>query len=266
MKSELLKDKMVIVAGGCGRLGAAFTTSILDNGGFCVVTDINESHGAELVANLALTGYESKIEFCTVDISDSNSLDKLIDKVGSKHNHIDAFVNTSYPHNSNWGKKFFEDVALRDFCENASLHLGGFFLAAQKICSYFKKQGYGNIIQIASIQGIMAPKFDTYKGSAFNGSDMNSPAEYSIFKAGIINLTRYLAKYYKGYNIRSNCISPGGIYSGQPEKFIEKYNKYCLSKGMLNAEDISGTLIYLLSDMSKYVNGQNIIVDDGWSL
>jgi len=112
----------------------------------------------------------------------------------------------------------------------------------------------------------MAPKFDTYKGSAYNGADMNSPAEYSIFKAGIINFTRYLAKYYKGCNIQSNCISPGDILSGQPDALLEKYNNYCLSKGMLDVEDITGTLIYLLSDMSNYVNVQNIVVDDGWSL
>jgi NAD(P)-dependent dehydrogenase (short-subunit alcohol dehydrogenase family) len=95
---------------------------------------------------------------------------------------------------------------------------------------------------------------------------MVSPIEYSAIKSGIISITKYLAKYCKGENIRVNCVSPGGILDNQPEVFLEKYNATCSSKGMLDAQDISGTFIYLLSDASKYLNGQTIVVDDGWSL
>ena len=79
-------------------------------------------------------------------------------------------------------------------------------------------------------------------------------------------LTQYMAKYFKGMNIRVNAISPGGIFDHQSEPFLESYKKQCLNKGMLDKSDLQGTLIYLLSDMSRYVNGQNIIVDDGFSL
>jgi len=95
---------------------------------------------------------------------------------------------------------------------------------------------------------------------------MVSPIEYSAIKAGIISITQYLAKYYKDNNIRINSISPGGILASQPEEFLEKYRENCASKGMLDAEDLIGTVVYLISDMSKYLNGQNIIVDDGWVL
>jgi NAD(P)-dependent dehydrogenase (short-subunit alcohol dehydrogenase family) len=95
---------------------------------------------------------------------------------------------------------------------------------------------------------------------------MNSPIEYSAIKAGVVAITKYLAKYYKNKNIRVNCISPGGILDNQPEIFLENYSNNCNSKGMLDSQDLNGALIFLLSDSSKYVNGQNIIVDDGWSL
>ena len=95
---------------------------------------------------------------------------------------------------------------------------------------------------------------------------MVSPIEYSAIKAGIISITKYLAKYCKGQNIRVNCISPGGILDNQPKIFLEKYNSICSSKGMLDAQDLNGTIIYLLSSLSQYVNGQNIIIDDGWVL
>jgi NAD(P)-dependent dehydrogenase (short-subunit alcohol dehydrogenase family) len=75
-----------------------------------------------------------------------------------------------------------------------------------------------------------------------------------------------MAKYFKGINIKVNAISPGGILDSQPELFLEAYKKQCLNKGMLDKSDIKGTLVYLLSDMSRYVNGQNIVVDDGFSL
>ena len=95
---------------------------------------------------------------------------------------------------------------------------------------------------------------------------MISPIEYSAIKSGIIAISLYLAKYCKGQNIRFNCISPWGILDNQPESFLDRYQKNCLSKGILDPEDVTGTLIFLLSDQSKYVNGQNIIVNDGWGL
>ena len=94
---------------------------------------------------------------------------------------------------------------------------------------------------------------------------MNSPIEYTAIKSGIISITKYLAKLFIKKNIRVNCISPGGIESKQPVKFKKKYKKDCGNKGLLSASDIGSSLLYLISDNSKYVNGQNLIVDDGWS-
>ncbi len=95
---------------------------------------------------------------------------------------------------------------------------------------------------------------------------MTTPVEYAAIKSGLIHLTKYMAKYFKGMNIKVNTLSPGGILDAQPESFLNNYKKYCSNKGMLEKEDMTGTLIYLLSDMSQYVNGQNIVVDDGFIL
>ena len=138
--------------------------------------------------------------------------------------------------------------------------LGVAILFSQKFVNYFKNKT-GHLIHISSIQGISAPKFEHY-----SGTNMVSPIEYSAIKSGVISITKYLAKYLKNSNIRVNCISPGGIIGGQPKSFIEKYKSSCLSKGMLDPYDISGALIFLLSNKSSYINGQNIIIDDGWSL
>lgn len=261
----MLNDKVVIIAGGAGKIGKAFAEAVLHEKAICILADLDKDQAESIINELRYSDKSRIIEFQKFDITDKKSIQRLIENVVNKYNKIDAFVNSSYPRNSKWGRKF-EDVEYDDFCENSSLHLGGYFLAAQQFCIFFKKQGYGNIIQISSIMGAVAPKFDTYQDIVFQGKEMTSPAEYSIFKAGIIHFTKYLAKYYKNCNIRSNCISPGGIFSGQPEQFLNRYKQYCTSKGMLDGQDIAGALIFLLSDNSKYINGQNIIVDDGWSV
>ena len=95
---------------------------------------------------------------------------------------------------------------------------------------------------------------------------MNSPIEYSAIKAATINITKYLAKYYRGYGFNINCISPGGIKDNQSPTFQKRYSNSTFNKGLLNASDILTGIDFLLSRGSQYVNGQNIIIDDGWSI
>ncbi len=260
-----LENKVIVIAGGLGLIGKAFTEAVLENGGIAIIGDINKKTGIEYSEKLKPQYGKEKVEFVDLDITSKQSLLQMIANITKKFTKIDGFVNTSYPRNTNWGKKL-EDVTYADFCENVNLHLGGYFLASQEFAIAFKKQGYGNIVNVSSILGVTAPKFDTYEGLSNMGKEMTSPVEYSPIKAGIIILTKYMAKYFKGSNIRFNCISPGGILEGQPKDFQLRYQKYCSSKGLLDAADLKGTLVYLLSDFSKYVNGQNIIVDDGWTL
>lgn len=195
-----------------------------------------------------------------VDITSDTSLAEVIEKTIAKFDKIDCVINTSYPRSSNYGKSALK-ITLADFNDNISLHLGGYFNVIQQFTRIFIDQGYGNTINIASIQGVSAPKFEHYQGTA-----MNSPVEYTAAKSAIISISKYFAKYLKGKNIRVNSISPGGILNDQPKIFLEKYKSTCLNKGMLDPADLVGAVKFLVSDESKYINGQNIIVDDGWSL
>ena len=184
----------------------------------------------------------------------------MIASLDARHGRIDAVVNNAYPRNHSWGRKL-EDVSYGDFCENVSLHLGGYFLVAQRFALYFRAHSGGNIVNMASIYGTLAPRFDIY-----GDTQMTMPVEYAAIKSAIIHLTRYFAQYYKAQGIRCNTLSPGGIRDRQPDAFVEKYDSYCGEKGMLDADDIAGSLLFLLSDASRYVTGQNVIVDDGFGL
>ena len=256
----MLKNKVVVITGGAGLIGKEFVKAVVKNSGIAIIADINEEIGLKVKENLSKELNSANIDFVRLDITSKASLNQCIQELNNKYQRIDALVNNAYPRNKNYGRHFF-DVEYSDFVENTGLNLGGYFTASQQFALYFQKQGYGNIVNISSIYGVVAPKFEIYKNTS-----MTVPVEYAAIKSGQIQLTKYMARYFKGMNIRVNALSPGGILDNQPESFLNAYETKCLNKGMLDKGDIKGTLVYLLSDMSKYVNGQNVVVDDGFTL
>lgn len=256
----MLKDKIVVVTGGAGLIGKEFVKAIIENNGIAIIADINSELGSEVRTSLSNELKTSNIDFVKLNITEKKSINDSIDYLHNKYGKIDALVNNAYPRNKNYARHFF-DVEYNDFVENLGLNLGGYFTTSQQFAKYFKIQGYGNIVNISSIYGVIAPKFEVY-----NNTSMTMPVEYAAIKSGLIHLTKYMSKYFKGMNIRVNTLSPGGIFDNQSKDFLDSYKKQSLNKGMLNKEDLRGTLVYLLSDMSQYVNGQNIVVDDGFTL
>lgn len=267
----ILKNKVVVVTGGAGLIGKAFIESIVSHGGIGVIADVHldlaQKAKDSILQNLCsqqtshINHMEEKI-FCTpLNITSKESLSQAIGEIHNRYGRIDALVNNAYPRTPMWGKKNFFEVEYEDFCENMNMQMGGYLLTSQQFAKYFKNQGYGNIISMSSIQGVYAPKFDTYIGT-----QMDSPIEYSIIKAGVCHMTRYMAKYLANTGIRANAIAPGGILDNQPQSFLQRYKDHCTSKGMLDPQDLSGTLVFLLSDASLYLNGQILVVDDGWGL
>ena len=251
-----LQKKIVVITGACGKLGKTFVKALIANNVIVVAADINKEQLEKLKAEI-----NSPDLFTVVlDITSEASIKSTIAETKNKYGKIDALVNNAYPRNKNYGNDV-EKVTYKDFCENTDQHLGGYFLCMQQFALYFKQQGHGNIISMSSIYGVMPPRFEVYENT-----DFTMPVEYAAIKSGIIHLTKYFAKYYKGKNIRFNCISPGGIMDNQDERFLRKYNNLSLNKGMLDREDVTGTLLFLISEASQYINGQNIIVDDGFSL
>ena len=256
----MLDEKIVVITGGAGLLGQEFVKAVIENNGIAIIADIDSLAGEKKKIELSYELRTDRIDFVHLDITSKKSLEQSIKYLDVKYKRIDAIVNNAYPRNKNYGRDFF-DVTYDDFTQNLGLNLGGYFITSQQFAKYFKTQGYGNIINISSIYGVVAPSFELYENTS-----MSMPVEYAAIKSALIHLTKYMTKYFKGMNIRVNTLSPGGILDNQATEFVEKYKSKCLNKGMLDASDLKGTLVYLLSDMSKYVNGQNIIVDDGFTL
>jgi NAD(P)-dependent dehydrogenase (short-subunit alcohol dehydrogenase family) len=255
----MLNGKVIVVTGGAGLLGRQFCSAIAEHGGLVVVAD-RDIAAAETVAADISVRYPGLAVPEVLDITSKTSVADLIARLQQRHGHVDAVVNNAYPRNRNYGRRF-EDVQYEDFCENVGLHLGGYFLVSQQFALFFKQQGWGNIVNMSSIYGSIAPRFDVYEGTT-----MTMPVEYAGIKAAVVHLTLYLAQYFKRDGIRANCLSPGGIFDNQAESFVRKYNSKAGKKGMLDASDMVGALVFLLSDASKHMTGQNLIVDDGFSL
>ncbi len=256
----MLNDKVVVVTGGAGSLGRVFVTEIANQGGTAIVADVNMVAARQVADAWQARWAGGSVVAAELDTTRKDSVCALIGGLQRRFGRIDAMVNNAYPRNKNYGRKL-EDVTYEDFCENVNSHLGGYFLVAQQFCNAFKMQGHGNLINMSSIYGSMAPRFEVY-----NRTPMTMPVEYAAIKAAIEHLTRYFAQYFKGTGIRVNSLSPGGILANQPKAFLDAYNAHCASKGMLSVDDVVGTLLFLLSDESRYITGQNLLVDDGFSL
>jgi NAD(P)-dependent dehydrogenase (short-subunit alcohol dehydrogenase family) len=254
----MLNEKVIVVTGGAGLLGRRFCAAVAGYGGLAIAADVDRTAAERVAEEITATG--GRAEAATLDITDTASVEGLIAAVDARHGRIDAVVNNAYPRNKNWGRRL-EEVTYADFCENVSLHLGGYFLVGQRFAGYFRSHGGGNIVNMASIYGTMAPRLEVYANTP-----MTMPVEYAAIKSSIIQLTRYFAQYFKADGVRCNALSPGGILDQQPEAFLTQYNRHCGTKGMLDAQDIVGALVFLLSDASRYVTGQNLIVDDGYCL
>lgn len=256
-----LGNKIVVITGGAGLIGRGFVEAVVESGGTAIIADIDEISGSRAADEISKKLGTDKIDFIKVDITSRQSVRDMIDIVINKHKVIDALVNNAYPRNKNYGRKF-ENVTYEDFCENLNLHLGGYFLMSQEISGVMVKQKRGVIVNIASIYGFMAPRFELYEDASFT-----SPVEYSAIKGGLLSLTKYLASYLGKHDIRVNAISPGGVHDNQTESFVAQYSrKAIIGNRMAEPDDLTGALIFLLSDASQYVTGQNIVVDGGWSI
>lgn len=255
----LLQGKTVLVVGAAGRIGRIIVEAVLSAGGRTVALDTDAAGLQTLVE-----GHGPEALFCaTLDMADRASIDRVLADAHGRFGTVDGAVNTAYPRNSRYGRHFF-DVEYADFCENTGLHIGGYFLFMQACARYaMERELPFSLVNLSSIYGSMAPRFDVYAGTA-----MTMPVEYAAIKAGLEHMTRYVNAYMKGRGaaFRANCVSPGGIKDGQDQRFLESYRAHCMSKGMLDSADVIGAILFLLSDQSRFMAGQTLIVDDGFSL
>lgn len=255
--SNLLKNKVILVAGAGGLLGGVVVSEALKQGAEVFAVDIDINAMKQRLELLGVNVESSQIKIQQLDITDESSVLSLFDRIDTV---IHGAVNATYPRNKTYGQHFF-DVKLDSFNENLALHLGSAFLFTQQCAAYFKKvETDFSLVNISSVYGVISPKFKVYKNTS-----MTMPIEYAAIKSALLHLNKYVNSYVCDSRFRINSVSPGGILDNQPESFLKRYKKETNGAGMLNVNDVVGSILFLLSDEAKFVTSQNIVVDDGFS-
>ena len=266
-KMFCLRNKVAVVTGGCGMLGEKFCEGLAAQGANIAIVDIDYKKAKKLSKKINLA-YDTKSIPILCDLTIKKSVDQMVKKVLLEFGEINILVNNAAS-KTNSLKFFFKDYEnydLKTWKNIMSANLESMFLTTQTICAQMVKQKKGgSVIQVSSIYGMIAPDQRIYKGSSYLGGKINTPAVYSVSKAGVIGLSRHLSTYYASKKIKVNTISPGGIESGQNKKFIQNYSKRVPMNRMGKAHELVGALIFLSSDASSYITGQNLIVDGGLS-
>ena len=243
----MLDDKVIVITGGSGLLGRAMVSK---------ARSLNAT-----VLNLEVSVSTNwKEGHVTCDITSPDSVRRTIGEIRNRFGRIDGWVNNAYPRTEDWGRKF-EDILLESWRKNVDMQLNSVFFINQLVLERMKEQGSGSIVNISSIYGVVGNDFTVYE----NTGGMTSPAAYAAIKGGVVNLTRYLASYYGAYNVRVNCVSPGGIRDKQHPEFIRNFEHKVPMKRMGLAEEIAPAVCFLLSDDASYITGHNLMVDGGWT-
>lgn len=253
-----LKNKVVLVTGGYGHLGRAVTESLVYHGAKVYVLGRSEDK-----FNIAFENNKhlnTELFFRECDISETKSIVKCFQNIFHENNRIDVLINNGF-YSKGQSPESMTDEEWENGIDGT---LGSTFRCIRGIIPYFKKQKKGKIINVSSMYGVVAPQFEIYD----NFPSFLNPPHYGAAKAGVIQLTKYYASYLGQLNINVNAVTPGPFPS-QTVQISEGFVNELAKKTSLNRigkpEDLAGAFVFLASDSSNFITGQNIIVDGGWT-
>jgi len=263
-----LDGQTAVVTGGAGLLGKEFCRTLAQAGAAVIVADMNQA-AAQLVANgLIQSGYKALAY--GVDVTRPESTRAMADAAVAEFGRLDILVCSAAmdpkfdPQNqSAQSRNAFEDYPLSAWQQALDVNLTGMFLSAQAVVKPMLAQDHGVIINICSTYGLVGPDQRLYERP--DQPQQYKPVFYSVTKAGVLGLTRYLATYYAGKNIRVNSLTPGGIYNNHDEIFNKNYSFRTVMGRMAHKDEMNGAILFLASDASSYMTGNNVVVDGGWT-
>ena len=248
-----LTGKVAIVTGGRGIYGQPISEALAEAGAHVIVASRDLAKCQAWVAELVGRGLQATAK--QYDQSNTDSILAFRDDVFKDFDAVDVHVNNSVVR----GVSHYNDdiEAWRTSMEGNAV---GVFAISRAFLDPMMERGSGSMINISSIQGVVAPDFKNYEGT-----DMTTPPDYQFHKHGLVGLTKYLAAWAGPKGVRVNCISPGGYNPGKlTERFISQYCRRVFLGRMGEHDDIKGVALFLASEASRYLTGQNIVMDGGY--
>jgi len=262
-----LTGRTAIVTGGAGFLGQQFSEALIESGANVIVADINQRIASESAEMLKRNGGEAI--GVALDVTEPSSVKQLIVSTLEKYSGIDILVNSAAldPKFESDSKTShitsFEEFPLQSWKEALDVNLTGMFLTCQAVAKVMKERGKGSIINICSTYGITGPDQRLYK--SLGEPRLYKPVYYTVSKAGVLGLTKYIATYYEGTEIRCNALTPGGVERDHDQAFKDAYGKRTVLGRMAYPHEMKGAVVFLASEASSYVTGTNLVVDGGWT-
>ena len=270
--SYKLDGKTALITGAAGLLGYHHASALIEEGARVVLTDISVNRLKETEEKLCQKYRSAKIVTSSLDVTSEASIESLADKLTKQNIRVDILINNAaidpkVSGNALENTSRLETLALDDWNFQISVGLTGAFLCSRVFGHRMSKDGKGGvIINISSDLSVIAPDQRLYSSSKIEKQLRPvKPVTYSVIKTGLIGLTKYLATYWVDEGVRCNALSPGGVYNGQKREFVEKVEKLIPLGRMANVDEYKGSIKFLASDSSSYLNGHNLIVDGGRS-
>ncbi|WP_457279357.1 SDR family oxidoreductase [Polaromonas sp. P5_D5] len=254
-----LDGKVVVVTGAAGIIGRQISAAFIEAGARVFALD----RDADLLEKSLGPAHEGLLT-CATDIARQDDVKHAFELLFAKWGTPDVLLNNAATKSENFFEPF-ETFPIDEWNEVMSVNLTGAMLCAQVFGGAMAHRGGGSIVNTLSIYGIVAPDQRIYEGSEYLGRAINTPAIYAASKAGLWGLTKYLAAYWGHRGVRVNAVTPGGVFSGQNNTFVENYSRRTPLGRMGGADDMVNAMRYLSSDAAKYVTGHNLVVDGGWT-
>lgn len=256
-----LKDRVALITGGAGHIGMAMAEALAEAGCNICLLDRPGDALASSVEKLR-TKWGVKVEAIAIDLENEDERTTVPDTVMKDFGRLDILVNNAgFVGDSQlqgWVVPF-EDQRIDTWRRCMEVNLTSVFHLSQILYPMLKKHGIGSIVNISSIYGVVGPDLSLYEGTK-----MGNPAAYAASKGGMVQLTRWMSTVVAP-EVRVNCITPGGVFRNQAAIFVDRYEKKTPLGRMGKEEDFKGAILYLASDLSAYVTGQNLMVDGGWT-
>jgi NAD(P)-dependent dehydrogenase (short-subunit alcohol dehydrogenase family) len=259
-----LSDRVAVLTGGAGILGSRMAHALASQGARVAVVDRDGERAAAVAAEVAAVSGAEVARGYGCDITSREQLVALREQVETQFGQVSVLINNAATKSPNFFEPF-ETFPVEDWELVMDVNLKGVMLGCQVFGGAMAERGVGSIVNTLSVYGIVAPDQRIYEGSLYEGRAINTPAVYSASKAAVWGLTKYLASYWAHRGVRVNAITPGGVFSGQNDEFVRRYSARVPLGRMASQDEMSGAVVYLASDASSYVTGQNIVIDGGLS-
>jgi NAD(P)-dependent dehydrogenase (short-subunit alcohol dehydrogenase family) len=267
-----LTGRVAIITGGAGLLGYQHGAILAAAGAHVVLLDLGLAN-PQLRAEQLTAAYGPDCLGLAVDITSEASLLEARDAIIAKFGRIDILINNAANNpkvedqkpSQPWSR--LENFPLETWNDDIAVGLTGAFLCSRIFGQEMVKRNSGVILNVASDLGVIAPDQRLYRKEGVPEDQQPvKPVTYSVVKTALIGLTRYLSTYWTANNIRVNAISPGGVSAGQPYEFTAKLHQLIPMGRMAHKDEYQGAVLFLCSDASSYMTGQNLIVDGGRSV